>query len=61
MRRCTMYARISIKVGPGRNRIVSFAEIDSVKHWFSQQIVDPLHIDILCDDLPSKYARLLHH
>ena len=56
-----MYARISIKVGPGRNRIVSFAEIDSVKHWFSQQIVDPLHIDILCDDLLSKYARLFHH
>ena len=23
-----MYARISIKAGPGRNRIVSFAEID---------------------------------
>ena len=32
-----MYARISIKPGPGRKRNVSFAEIDSVKHWFSQQ------------------------
>ena len=39
------YARISIKAGPGRNHIVSFAKIDSVKHWFSQQIVDPLLID----------------
>ena len=39
-----MHARISIKAGQGRNHFVSFAEIDSVKPWFSQQIADPLHI-----------------
>ena len=32
-----MYARIFIKPGPGRKRNVSFADIDSVKHWFSRQ------------------------